>query len=202
MNKKSAIEILFRALIRVTNFNPTDDLKNPRIEFVEPLDVAYIDEWKTWKKIEHTNGDWTKVPDSAIKMPMTSTVPHLQDLFSSKRHLIMINDAGYNHDIRSRAEEYAELFGLNEDAVRESDTENVFFHQHPKLKQPFWYANWQPIYKFDSHDRGITFKDLAIGLSQIKSGKKDDNYELLSSVHISQPNFDTIQINVDFDHGS
>jgi hypothetical protein len=142
------------------------------------------------------------VPEEQIPLP--PVIPEWDDAFAEQRRLHMINTRGFNHDIRSRASEYAKLFNLDEDEVHnDGGDEDDFFADNDDLDQPEWYAHWTGESKYTSPKGIITYRDLARALSEIKSGKQDSNYELFTKVALSfLPDEQTVQIKVHFDHGS
>jgi hypothetical protein len=191
------LKILFKAFIEATRFD------RGTLKFVKDLGDRYRQLWNSYRAIDISLAqklDWRQVPVSSIPQP--TYIPRWDDVFARCNHLQMVNVAGFNYDIRSRASEYADLFELDEEEVRECEQEDDFFDDHPQCECPKWYAEWSGYVERKFNAGAITFRDLAQALSDIKSGKQDDNYELFANAHVSFPNADTVRIDVNFDHGS
>ena len=129
---------------------------------------------------------------------------NLDGIILLSKKLIIMNLAGFNRDVRSRRDEYMERFGMDFETLDylyyPTNDRDAAYAAEFNVKIPSWYTNYQMSYcKYCPN--GITLKDIAIGVMEVKSGKMDRHYELFCG---AKPEFynDILILNLEFDHGS
>jgi hypothetical protein len=139
--------------------------------------------------------------------------------------LVVRNVSGFNHRVRSRLFEYQELFGIDASTIwnsvtrpfdelvdsgakgqkidpKEWDVALTFTSEKAQIAADFgvtvptWYTNYK-----DHHTRmcpnGISFKDILIGIMEVKSAKLDYRREYFVNAHPSMSK-DTLWLDVEF----
>jgi len=195
-----SLEALCYALIEATTWN--EHLGIPHTYNQKDFMLNYIEKSKSNKMEPKYESCRRDQPDAQIWVKESNLFNETgnEDKFNDEifpfkiTKLIVKNSSGFNDDPRCRMTEREELYPGYEKLY---DPER----QIERFPLP-WLVNYKSRCEIEN-TKGITYKDLAKGIFSVKSGKRDNWYELFIFAGID---FDIenkeLYITLKFDHGS